>query len=77
MAAKYTALTGAAVQAAAQAGAGTRQASAAAAAARARQASARVACAASLLRWSYFMTVHDAAWDAAAASGAARQREAA
>jgi transposase len=77
MAAKYAALTGAAVQAAAQAGAGTRQASAAAPAARARQASARVACAASLLRWIYFLTVHDAAWDAAAASGTTRQREAA
>jgi len=77
MAAKYAALTGAAVQAAAQAGAGTRQGGAAAAAARARQASARVACAASLLRWIYFMTVHDAAWDPAAASGAARQPEAA
>jgi transposase len=77
MAAKYATLTAAAVQAAAQAGAGTRQASAAAAAARARQASARVACAASLLRWIYFITVHDAVWDAAAASGAARQPEAA
>jgi transposase len=64
MAAKYAALTGAA----AQAGTGTRQAAAA---------RARVACAASLLRWIYFMTVHDAAWDAAAASGAARQPEAA
>jgi transposase len=59
MAAKYAALTGAA----ALAGARTRQARAAAAA------RARVACAASLLRWIYFITVHDAAWDAAAASG--------
>jgi transposase len=56
MAAKYAALTAAA-------GPGSRQARAAAAA------RARVACAASLLRWIYFMTVHDAAWDAAAASG--------
>jgi len=59
MAARYAALTGAA----ALAGARTRQARAAAAA------RARVACAASLLRWIYFITVHDAAWDAAAASG--------
>jgi transposase len=64
MAAKYAALTGAA----AAAGTGTRQAAAA---------RARVACAASLLRWIYYLTVHDATWDAAAASGAARQPEAA
>jgi transposase len=64
MAAKYAALTGAA----AAAGTGTRQAAAA---------RARVACAASLLRWIYYITVHDATWDAAAASGAARQPEAA
>jgi transposase len=56
MAAKYAALTAAA-------GPGSRPARAAAAA------RARVACAASLLRWIYFMTVHDAAWDAAAAAG--------
>jgi transposase len=67
MAAKYAALAAAA----APAGPGTRQARAAAAA------RARVACAAALLRWIYFMTVHDATWDAAAASGAARQPEAA
>jgi transposase len=64
MAAKYAALTGAA----AAAGTGTRQAAAA---------RARVACAASLLRWIYYITVHDATWDATAASGAARQPEAA
>jgi transposase len=74
MAAKHTALTAAADAAAA--GPGARQPSAAAAA-RARRASARVACAASLLRWIYFLTVHDATWDAAAASGAARRPEAA
>jgi transposase len=62
MAARYAALTGAA-GAAALAGTRTRQARAAAAA------RARVACAASLLRWIYFITVHDAARDAAAASG--------
>ena len=33
------------------------------------RAKARVACAASLLRWVCFMTVHDAGWDPAAASG--------
>ena len=36
---------------------------------RSARAKARVACAASLLRWIYFMTVHDAGWDPAAASG--------
>jgi transposase len=75
MAAKHAALTAAAAGAAA-AGPGTRQPSAAAAA-RARRASARVACAASLLRWIYFITVHDATWDAAAASGASGRPEAA
>ena len=35
----------------------------------AARARARVACAAALLRWICFMTVHDAAWDPAAASG--------
>jgi transposase len=56
MAARYAALTAAA-------GPGSRQARAAVAA------RARVACAASLLRWIYFMTVHDAARDAAASAG--------
>jgi transposase len=66
MAAKYQAMTrtaGAAGQAAAHDGAGTRPA----AAARARRAKARVACAASLLRWIYSMTVHGTSWDPAAA----------
>jgi transposase len=78
MAAKYAALTraaGAAADAAqaadGQSGAGSRQVSAAAAAARARRAKARVACAASLLRWIYSIVVHDTSWDAAVASGAA------
>ena len=77
MAAKYAAMTraaGAAADAAqaadAQSGAGSRQVSAAAAAVRARRAKARVACAASLLRWIYSMVVHDTSWDAAVASGA-------
>src|SRR5579859_239332 len=77
MAAKYQAMTraaGAAADAAqaagAQSGAGSRQVSAAAAASRARRAKARVACAASLLRWIYSMVVHDTSWDAAVASGA-------
>jgi len=56
MAAKYQAMT--------QAG-GT----AGDAAARALRAKARVACAASLLRWIYSMTVHDTSWDAAVAAG--------
>ena len=76
MAAKYTALTQAA-DAAAAADAGPRQARAAAAA-RARRAKARVACAASLLRWIYSMVVHGTSWDAAvASSGPACQPEAA
>jgi transposase len=69
MAAKYAALTHAADAAAADAG--PRQARAAAAAARARRATARVACAASLLRWIYSMVVHGTSWDAEVASGAA------
>jgi transposase len=69
MAAKYAALTQAADAAAADAG--PRQARAAVAAARARRATARVACAASLLRWIYSMVVHGTSWDAAVASGAA------
>jgi hypothetical protein len=67
MAAKYQAMTQAAdtaAQAAAtQADAMSRQVSAAAAAVRARRAKARVACAASLLRWIYSMVVHDTSWD--------------
>jgi len=70
MAAKYAALTQAA-DAAAAADAGSRQARAAAAAARARRATARVACAASLLRWIYSMVVHGTSWDAGVASGSA------
>ena len=75
MAAKYAAMTQAADAAAADAG--SQQARAAAAAARARRAKARVACAASLLRWIYSMVVHGTSWDAAVASGAACQPEAA
>ena len=73
--AKYQALTLAADAAARAAGAhdgaGTRPATAAAATARARHATARVACAASLLRWIYSMVVHDTGWDPDVASGAA------
>jgi transposase len=67
MAAKYQAMTQAAGPTAADTS--SRQASAAAAAARARRAKARVACAASLLRWIYSMVVHGTSWDAAVASG--------
>src|SRR5689334_14032423 len=74
MAAKYQALTSAAED---EAGAAAARARRAAAAARARRARARVACAASLLRWIYSMVVHGTSWDAAAASGAACQPEAA
>ena len=74
MAAKYAALTQAAVAAAADAGP---QQARAAAAARARRAKARVACAASLLRWIYSMVVHGTSWDAAVASGTICQPEAA
>jgi transposase len=80
MAAKYHAMTRAAGTGAARTAAaepGSRQVSAAAAAVRARRAKARVACAASLLRWIYSMVVHDTSWDAAVASGAASQPEAA
>ena len=73
MAAKYAAMTGAAgaaADAAEAAGTGSRQVSGAAAAARARRAKARVACAASLLRWIYSLVVHGTRWDAAVASGA-------
>lgn len=73
MAAKFQALTGPAVQqareAAARARPGSAQAAQAARAARSARAKARVACAASLLRWIYYMTVHGADWDPAAASG--------
>jgi transposase len=69
MAAKYQALTQAAGEAAdaaaAAAGPGSRRASAAERAARARRARARVACAASLLRWIYSMVVHGTSWDPA------------
>ena len=54
-----------------------RQGTAAQAAARARRAKARVACAASLLRWIYCMAGCDTSWDPAVASGAASQAEAA
>jgi transposase len=68
MAAKYQAMTQAAGDPAEHAAAGTRQASAAAAAARSRRAKARVACAASLLRWIYSMVIHGTSWDAAIAA---------
>jgi transposase len=75
MAAKYQALVAGAEDAAraaqAQAKPGSRQALAAGRAVRAARAKARVACAASLLRWLYYMAVHDADWDPAAASGGA------
>jgi transposase len=73
MAAKYQAMTQAAQAATAQADTGSRQVSAAAAASRARRAKARVACAASLLRWIYSMVVHDTSRDPAAAGAAASQ----
>jgi transposase len=73
MAAKYQALVAAAEDAAAAAAArarpGSAQAAQAARTVRSARAKARVACAASLLRWIYFMTTHDAGWDPAAASG--------
>jgi transposase len=73
MAAKYQALVAAAEETAAAAAAGARPGSARAAqaarAVRSARAKARVACAASLLRWIYFMTVHGADWDPVAASG--------
>ena len=67
MAAKYTALTRAADAAAA--GAGPQHGTAAQAAARARRGKARVACAASLLRWIYCMVIHGTSWDPAVAAG--------
>ena len=73
MAAKYRALTAAAEDAARaakqKAAPGSAQAAQASRALRAARAKARVACAASLLRWICYMTVHDAGWDPAAASG--------
>ena len=73
MAAKYQAMVCAAEDAAAAAAAAARPGSAQAAqagrAARAARAKARVACAAALLRWICYMTVHDAGWDPVAASG--------
>lgn len=64
IAAKYQAMTQAADTAAQ------------AAAARARRAKARVACAASLLRWIYSMAGCDTSWDPAVAAGAAASRHA-
>jgi transposase len=73
MAAKYQALVAAAEQAArdtcARARPGSAQAAQAARAVRSARAKARVACAASLLRWIYFLAVHGAEWDPVAASG--------
>ena len=63
MAARYQAMTGTA----AQAGAGPRQL--ADAAARSRRARARVACAASLLRWIYSIVTHGTSWDPDVAAG--------
>jgi transposase len=74
MAAKYQAMTRAADAAAADAG--PQQGTAAQAAARARRAKARVACAASLLRWIYCMVVHQTSWDPGVASGAAGRHDA-
>ena len=68
MAAKYQAMTRAADAAAADTGP---QGTAADTAARGRRAKARVACAASLLRWIYCMVIHGTSWDPAVASGAA------
>jgi len=73
MKAKYEALVAGAEESARAAAGSARPGSARAAqadrSARAARAKARVACAASLLRWIYFMTVHDADWDPVAASG--------
>jgi transposase len=73
MAAKYAAMTRTADDTAAAAA--PQQGTAAHAAARARRAKARVACAASLLRWIYCMVVHDTSWDPAVASGAASRHD--
>ena len=73
MKAKYEALVADAGEsaraAAGSARPGSAQAAQAARTARAARAKARVACTASLLRWIYYMTVHDAGWDPVAASG--------
>ena len=73
MKAKYDGLVAAAEEsaraAAGSARPGSAQAARAARTARAARSRARVACAASLLRWIYYMTVHDAGWDSVAASG--------
>lgn len=70
MAAKYQAMTqSAGAGAAASTDPRSRQAGAADAGACARRAKARVACAASLLRWIYSMAVHGTGWDAAVAAG--------
>jgi transposase len=68
MAAKYQAMT-TEPGPAAPAGTGPRQATAADAAARARRAKARVACAASLLRWIYSLVAHGTSWDPEVAAG--------
>jgi len=71
LAAKYAALAGTAEpDEPARRGASPRRG--AAAAARARRAKARVACAASLLRWIYALVVHGTSWDPAAAAGPAQ-----
>jgi transposase len=71
--AKYDALVaGAEESARAAAGSarpGSAQAAQAARSARSARAKARVACAASVLRWIYYMAVHGADWDPVAASG--------
>jgi len=73
MAAKYQAMVAGAESAAAESAAAARPGSARAAqaarAVRSARARARVACAASLLRWIRFMAVHGADWDPVAASG--------
>ena len=70
---KYQAMVAAAEESARAAAAGARPGSAQAAQAartvRAARAKALAACAASLLRWIYYMTVHGADWDPVAASG--------
>jgi transposase len=70
---KYQAMVAAAEESArAAAGAarpGSARAAQAARAVRAARAKALAACAASLLRWIYYMTVHGADWDPVAASG--------
>jgi transposase len=81
MAAKYQAMVAAAEQGAAQAAArarpGSARAAQAARAVRSARARARVACAASLLRWIYSMVVHGTSWDPTACSPAQRPAKAA